>query len=256
MKATLQEQKRAESLLQSKGIRFHDIESFSFMKRYKHPRKSRLASKDKYGPGVLTLKLKQGTQKAFYIHSYQHPTALLRYLVSRDVPFENYHLHEKTKTEIPEKKYYRSSLYMFYFFTLFVMFAILGGTMVASGTRWAIFPGILSFVVSAFTLYALLFRFCYLTLNKHSIRVHSLARTVTLPYESLRKVNFDYSRQGVFTHIMETIDQEYSYRLFYIGRVSRRKLDEIAGYLKQAGIDATCSLDRNKRYYQDDYSIH
>ena len=61
MEVTAKEQKRAEELLRSQRIGLHQIESFSFMKRYRQvPRKSNLATKDKYGPGILTLHLKEG----------------------------------------------------------------------------------------------------------------------------------------------------------------------------------------------------
>ena len=60
---TSKEQKRAEQLLQSQHIGLHQIKSFSFMKRYHQvPRKSNLAAKDKYGPGILTLHLKEGKE--------------------------------------------------------------------------------------------------------------------------------------------------------------------------------------------------
>ena len=69
MKTIAQDQKRTESLLQRRGIRLHDIQSFSFMKRFHEvPRKSNLKVKDKYGAGILTLRLKQGIQRAFYVH--------------------------------------------------------------------------------------------------------------------------------------------------------------------------------------------
>ena len=68
MKTTAQDPKRTKSLLQHKGVRLHDIQSFSFMKRFREvPRKSNLKVKDKYGAGILTLHLKQGSQKAFYV---------------------------------------------------------------------------------------------------------------------------------------------------------------------------------------------
>ena len=61
MEVTSKEQKRAEQLLQSQHIGLHQIKSFSFMKRYHQvPRKSNLAAKDKYGPGILTLHLRKG----------------------------------------------------------------------------------------------------------------------------------------------------------------------------------------------------
>ena len=71
MEVTSKEQKRAEQLLQSQHIGLHQIKSFSFMKRYHQvPRKSNLAAKDKYGPGILTLHLKEGKEKAIYLLSH------------------------------------------------------------------------------------------------------------------------------------------------------------------------------------------
>ena len=75
MEVTSKEQKRAEQLLQSQHIGLHQIKSFSFMKRYHQvPRKSNLAAKDKYGPGILTLHLKEGKEKAIYLPPFLgHP---------------------------------------------------------------------------------------------------------------------------------------------------------------------------------------
>lgn len=79
---TSKEQKQAEKLLQRNGIGFHDIGSFSFMKRYyQMPRKSNLISKDKYGAGVLTLHLNKGTTKAttFLYIAIQQPLSTICY---------------------------------------------------------------------------------------------------------------------------------------------------------------------------------
>ena len=127
MKATTQDQKRTESLLQHKGVRLHDIQSFSFMKRFREvPRKSNLKVKDKYGAGILTLHLKQGSQKAFYVRPFQKPSSIIRYLVSQNIPFDNSISRERTAAEIPATTYQRPSLYMFYFLVLFITFMILG----------------------------------------------------------------------------------------------------------------------------------
>ncbi|MDA6986869.1 hypothetical protein OSM86_23215, partial [Escherichia coli] len=87
-----------------------------------------------------------------------------------------------------------------------------------------------------------------LTLDNENLTVHSAGRTIRYPYTNLRKVNFDFAREQTFTHVMELLDKDYRYRLFYIGRVSRKKLNEIAERLQQAGVDATCSLNDNKRF--------
>lgn len=255
---TPKEQRQAEKLLQHNSIRFHDIESFSFMKRYcQMPRKSNLISKDKYGAGVLTLHLKKDATKAIYLPLYRHPTAVIHFLLSREIPFDNYKPGKrKAGVIIPEKKYCRSSLYLLYFASLFIVFAILGSKMIVSGILWTLIPGIFSLTLSAFLLYALLTRFGYLTLNNDTLTIHSIGRTVTFPYDNLRKVNFDYARERTFTYNMEILDQDYNYYLYYIGRVPRKKLKEITEYLLQAGIDATSYIETDKRYYNDGYSRH
>ena len=61
------------------------------MKRYHQvPRKSNLAAKDKYGPGILTLHLKEGKEKVIYLPPFRHPSSVIRYLVSQEIPFDNY----------------------------------------------------------------------------------------------------------------------------------------------------------------------
>ena len=105
MEVTSKEQKRAEQLLQSQHIGLHQIKSFSFMKRYHQvPRKSNLAAKDKYGPGILTLHLKEGKEKAIYLPPFRHPSSVIRYLVSqRKSPSTNYTPRERTVAEVPQK---------------------------------------------------------------------------------------------------------------------------------------------------------
>ena len=228
MEVTSKEQKRAEQLLQSQHIGLHQIKSFSFMKRYHQvPRKSNLAAKDKYGPGILTLHLKEGKEKVIYLPPFRHPSSVIRYLVSQEIPFDNYAPRERTVAEVPTETYQRPSLYMFWFFAL-----------------------------SLFFISMLMTRFCYLTLDNNGLIIHSVGRTIRYPYQNLRKVNFDFAREQNFTHVMELLDNDYRYRLFYIGRVSRKKLNEIAERLQQAGVDATCSLNDNKRFFQDTYISH
>lgn len=252
MEVTVKEQKKAEQLLQSKHIGLHQIESFSFMKRYQQtPRKSNLTIKDKYGPGILTLHLKEGKEKVIYLPPFRHPSSVVRFLVSQKIPFDNYIPQKRTAENLPSKTYQRPSLYMFYFFILFVMFLILGYYAISLKIWWSFILAGISFGWSLFFICMLMTRFCYLTLNNDSLIIHSVGRTICYPYNELRKVNFDFAREQTFTHIMELLDKNYRYRLFYIGRVSRKKLHEIAKQLQLSGVDATCSLNDNKRYYED-----
>lgn len=257
MKATTQDQKRTESLLQHKGVRLHDIQSFSFMKRFREvPRKSNLKVKDKYGAGILTLHLKQGSQKAFYVRPFQKPSSIIRYLVSQNIPFDNSISRERTAAEIPATTYQRPSLYMFYFLVLFITFMILGYQAIAFGSWWAYILGIISFSLSIYFMHMLMTRFCYLKVDNRSLRIYSVGREIVYPYEKILKVNFDFAREQAFTHVMEILDKDYHYRLYYIGRVSRRTLNDIAETLQSAGVDATCSLNEDKRFYQDKQIFH
>ncbi|WP_291530472.1 hypothetical protein [Bacteroides sp. UBA939] len=252
MKATTQDQKRAESLLQRKGIRLHNIQSFSFMKRsHEAPRESNLKVKDKYGAGILILHLKQGDQRATYIRPFQHPSSIIRYLISQSIPFENYVHRERTAEEIQETIYRRPSLYMFYFFVLFIAFMAFGFQAIMLGTWWAHILGIISFGLGIYFIQMLMTRFCYLKVDNKDLSIYSVGREIKYSYEDLLKVNFDFAREQAFTHIMEILDKDYHYRLYYIGRVSRRTLNEIAEVLQSAGVDATCSLNENKRFYHD-----
>ena len=142
MKTTLPEQKQAEKLLQRNKIQLHDIKSFSFMERYHQaPRKDSRVSKDKYGAGILTLHLIQSADKSIYLTPFRHPTSVIRYLVSNGIPFDNYRPGKRAAEMIvPEKKYCRSSLYMLYFVSLFIAFAVLGCRMIISGVLWGIIP--------------------------------------------------------------------------------------------------------------------
>ena len=170
MKTIAQDQKRTESLLQRRGIRLHDIQSFSFMKRFHEvPRKSNLKVKDKYGAGILTLRLKQGIQRAFYVHPFQKPSSVIRYLISQDIPFENHITRKRTVAEIPTTTYQRPSLYMFYFFVLFITFMILGYQAVVFGSWWAYILGIISFGLSIYFIHMLMTRFCYLKVDNESL---------------------------------------------------------------------------------------
>ena len=252
MKISTKEQQRAEFLLQSQRIQLHQNESFSFMERYpRQAHKGVPAEKAKYGPGIFVFHLKEKQDKVIYMPPFRHPSSLVRFLVSQGVPFANYVPRERSVGTLPEETYRRPSLYMFWFFILFLMFLILGYYSVGIDAWWGFIPAILSFGLSLFFICMLMTRFCYLTLDNENLTVHSAGRTIRYPYTNLRKVNFDFAREQTFTHVMELLDKDYRYRLFYIGRVSRKKLNEIAERLQQAGVDATCSLNDNKRFYHD-----
>lgn len=257
MKVSAKDQKRAESLLKRKGIRLHEIQSFSFMKRfYEIPQDGSLAVKGKYGAGILTLHLRQGTKKAFYIRPFQHPSSIIRYLMAQDIPFRNSLHRRRTAVEIPTTTYRRPSLYMLYFFTLFIMFMSLGYQAVTADTEWGYCFGIALFGIGIYFIHILITRFCYLKVDDNALSIYSIGREIKYPYQEILKVNFDFAREQAFTHIMEVLDRDLHYRIYYIGRVPRRSLDEIAGILQSAGVDATCSLEGNKRFYQDSVAEH
>ena len=253
MEVNAKERQRAEHLLHSQRIQLQQIESFSFMKRYHQAsRKNIPAGKDTYGPGIFVFHLKEKQDKVLYLPPFRHPSSVVRFLVSQGIPFANYSPRERSAGALPTETYQRPSLYMFWFFVLFFMFLILGYYSISGDVWWGFIPAILSFGLSLFFICMLMTRVCYLTLDNEALTVHSVGRAIRYPYTDLRKANFDFAREQAFTHIMELLDKDYRYRLFYIGRVSRKKLYEIAEQLQQAGVDATCSLNDNKRFYQDE----
>ncbi len=253
MEVSAKERQRAEYLLQSQRIQLHQIESFSFMKRYHQASyKNSPTGKDKYGPGIFVFHLKEKQDKVLYLPPFKHPSSLVRFLISQRIPFVNYIPRERSMPTLPVEVYRRPSLYMFWFFILFLTFLILGYYSIGGDTWWGIIPAILSFGLSLFFICMLMTRFCYLALDNEALTIYSVGRAIRYPYADLRKVNFDFAREQAFTHIMELIDKDYRYRLYYIGRVPRKKLNEIAERLQQAGVDATCSLNDNKRFYQDE----
>ena len=111
------------------------------------------------------------------------------------------------------------------------------------------------FALAVYWAYVLQTRFCYVTLDGKGLHVHSMGRVVSYPYEQLLKINFDFAREQQFTHVMEVLETDYRYHLYYIGRVPRTHLQEICQRLCRAGIDATCSLNTEKRYYGDVYHV-
>jgi len=249
---SIQDQKYSEQFFQNKGIKLHEITEFCFMKPYQPARyKSHIGTKVKYGAGILTLYLRGNHENAFSLKPSQHPERIIRYLLANGISFKNYHPGKRTIESLPEKTYNRASLYMFYFFVLFLTFIILAFWSLTLASEWKFIPGLLSFSAALYFLNMLLTRFCYLSTFDKELTIFSIGRVISHPYEDIIKVNFDFAREQNFTHIMELLDKNYNYRLYYIGRVSRKELDEIAVSLQNVGIDATCSLDREKRFYQD-----
>ena len=235
------EKHKAEQYFSRKKINPEDIKSFCFMQNHKFW----------VGPSIMTLQLRSGKTKMFRPSKIE--TEVLHYLLDKqqDIPFENHITRKRTVAEIPTTTYQRPSLYMFYFFVLFITFMILGYQAVVFGSWWAYILGIISFGLSIYFIHMLMTRFCYLKVDNESLRIYSVGREIKYPYEDILKVNFDFAREQAFTHVMEILDKDYHYRLYYIGRVSRRTLNDIAEVLQSAGVDATCSLNEDKRFYQD-----
>ena len=248
----VQDQKHTEHFLQRKHIVLHDITGFSFMKRYKTASyKKHVGSVDKYGPGILTLHLKGNHEEAFYLKPSQHPGRIVRYLISRQIPFDNYKPGKRDSIDVSREVYKRPSLYMFYFFILFITFIILGLWAISLSQGWRFCLAGVSFLIALYFINMLMTRFCYLILEPKNMHIRNAGREIIYSYDDILKVNFDFAREQNFTLIMELLDKDYNYRLFYIGRVPRKDLDKIADKLQKTGIDATCSLNKSKRYYQD-----
>lgn len=245
---------RARRFLQRRGIEPQKLTSFSFMKRYT-PVPDRHSTDNKYGPGLLTLHFKDGNDLVLTLHARHHPSSVIRYLVHEGVPFDNLQ-HPSHPADIPQKavSYRRPSLYLFWHGILCLLAFCLG--FYQAGIRGGADGLLISlplFALAIYWAYVLQTRFCYLSLDGKGLHIHSMGRVVTYPYGQMLKVNFDFAREQQFTHVMEVLEKDYRYHLYYIGRVPRTQLQDICQRLNQAGIDATCSLNTEKRYYGDVY---
>ena len=246
---------RARRFLQRRGITPQDLAGFSFMKRYT-PVTDRHSNENKYGPGLLTLHRKDGEDLVLTLHARHHPSSVVRYLIKEGVPFANLHAPATGQAVLPDTAttYHRPSLYLFWHTILCLLAFCLG--FYQAGIRGGTDGLLISlplFALAVYWAYVLQTRFCYLSLDDKGLHVHSMGRVVTYPYEKLLKINFDFAREQQFTHVMEVLEKDCRYHLYYIGRVPRTQLPDICQRLNQAGIDATCSLNPEKRYYGDVY---
>lgn len=253
MKATYKEEKRATRFLQSKGIDVKEITHFWFMQR--HIVETRKHSDlNKYGPGLLTVQLQSGAQKVVVVHTRNHPTSVIRTLIAAGIPFMNLQHQAPVADPQPAHTYKRASLYMFWYFAIFIVSIGIGNHFILHPEyTFSIYIAMLFFAGSIYAIYLLQTRFCYLKLDEKQMSVYSVGRVLHYPYEQLLKVNFDFARELNATHVMEVLDNTYRYRLLYIGRTPRKSLNEIAERLRKAGVDATCSLNDNKKHYHDVY---
>lgn len=245
---------RARRFLQRRGITPQDLAGFSFMKRYT-PVTERHSDENKYGPGLLTLHRKDGEDLVLTLHARHHPSSVVRYLIKEGVSFDNLHT-PAGQVILPDAAttYRRPSLYLFWHTILCLLAFCLG--FYQAGIRGGTDGVIISlplFALAVYWAYVLQTRFCYLSLDDKGLHVHSMGRVVTYPYEKLLKINFDFAREQQFTHVMEVLEKDCRYHLYYIGRVPRTQLPDICQRLRRTGIDATCSLNPEKRYYGDVY---
>ena len=182
MEVNNKEQKRAGQLLQSLQVNLHQIKSFSFMKRKQQKLSSSGApAKGQYGPGILTLHLQDGKEKTVCLPPFRHPSSVVRFLVANGIAFDNYTPRQRTIGEIPTTTYQRTSLYMFWFFVLFLTFLILGYYSIGLHAWWGFLTAFASFALSLFFICMLMTRFCYLTLTNEALVIHSIGRTIRYP---------------------------------------------------------------------------
>lgn len=251
MSITPKDANRFEKLLQKLGISCQEIIGFRFMERNSTKTPSGEVIKEYYGAGILTLKKSDGSEQVVILRPRNKPTSIIRCLINNNIPMENLTRYTPSGIVTKKQRYHRPSIYMFWFFLFFLTSMILGYYVLNPENAWSALPALGFFGVSLYFIAMLLTRFCYLTVEKDAFVVHSIGRSIRYPYSETLKVNFEFAREMTFTHVMEVLDKSYRYRLFYIGRTSRTSLRKITEQLKQAGIDATCSLNPDKRYYED-----
>lgn len=287
MKHTAKEEARTRKLLRRYGITPEDVKQFACLCRPMWGEKE-AEVEGNYGPGLFHIETNYhatagggggatagggggatagggggatagGRCLTIKVHTRNHPSALLNTLLALGKPCTNLHPAEAVTGEAERECFCRPSLYMFWYFVVFLMTIIMEFWCLTSLTGLlAAILGIAFGGLCFYALFLLLTHFCYLSIEAESLDIHSVGRTVSYPYSRVRKVNFDFARELNSTHVMELIEQVgqgeagfLRYHLYYIGRVPRKRLNELAEKLQQQGIDATCSLNDAKRHYHD-----
>ena len=178
MKPTAKEEQRALRFLQQSQLTPEQIAGFSFMQRYT-PEPDRHSPANVYGPGILTLRLKSGEERIRIVHLRNHPTALIRTLISRGISFDNHPVDTGNSTRPTGTTVYRRmSLYMFWYFVLFVLcLSIAFYTLNIEQWTGIVLP-VLFFGMSLYSIYLLQVRFCYLRLETDRLTVISAGREI------------------------------------------------------------------------------
>ena len=261
------EEERTIRYLRRYGLTLDEISSFQFMQRReaKSPDSEETPEEEieqeaTYGPGLLHIITKEGKERSCVIHTRHHPSAIIHALLSHQVPFSNLHRRGRKVQEQPKERFCRPSLYLFWYSILFFVSILMEFWVIRIPHLWAAtLLGLLFGAMTFYTLFLLLTHFCFLTLTPKGMEVHSFGRCISYPYQRLRKVNFDFARELNSTHVMELLEElsedepmpPLRYHLYYIGRVPRKRLGEIAEKLRAQGVDARCSLNEEKRHYHD-----
>lgn len=258
MKANSKEQARARQFLSRYKIKPEEVKQFECLTR-PHWGEREASIEANYGPGLVHIETTDGRCITCKMHKRDHPSSLINTLLSMGKPCANMQPAEPSTGEQRHERFSRPSLYMFWYFIVFLMSLIMVLWSITS-LNGIVAAGI-AVAFGAFCLYALFLlqtHFCFITLEADTMEVHSVGRTIRFPYERIRKVNFDFARELNSTHVMELLEQigegeEASMRhhLYYIGRVPRTRLNDLAEKLQQQGIDASCSLNDQKRHYHD-----
>ena len=245
--------RQAERLLRKKRINVHEVTSFSFMKRYT-PVTDRHSEENLYGAGILTLHMADGSEHAFILHARHHRSAVIRYLMAQGIAMENEKKLPREAVPPQTVTFRRPSLLLTWQVLLTLGFFCLGFYLAGiQGQAAGVWFSLPCFALAVYGFYTLLTRYCYVSLDSHGLQVHGRGRTQVFPYERIRKLNIDFAREQQHTHVMELLEEDCHYHLFYIGCVPRSSLAELAETLRQAGVDATCSLNPEKRHYYDVY---
>ena len=172
---------RARRFLQRRGIELQNLAGFSFMKRYT-PVSRHHSIQNKYGPGLLVLRLKDGSEKVLTLHARHHPSSVVRYLIQGNIPFENLHrpASRESTPEASAKTYRRPSLYLFWHAILCLLAFSLGFYLAGIlGDTDGVLLSLPFFALAVYWAYVLQTRFCYVTLDGKGLHVHSMGRVVS-----------------------------------------------------------------------------
>ena len=229
-----EERRRAEAFFRKNKVNADEIKSFTFMKDY-----HRNLGKATETP-IITFHLASGEEKACRLS--RHQTAVLRFLISKQIPFSNYIPGKRSRETMPVHSY-KAVLTQLFDILMVVLcwllcYAYFYGSQHTTYS-YVLLLSVLFIILVPFTTYFLGWKLCYLRFERDALVVRTCTIDTDLMYSGIRKVTFRRTYNKSPRPVMDVIDEEFHYHTYYIGWVPFKSLEEITGLLREAGVDVT-----------------